>query len=144
MSHTSPSSSLFAIPWETIIKSTSAYHHHEHYRQRVHTTTTVNFDHRRTTTASNSPFVAFFLMPTHTAEALSKVLVECVIDWNIDRKLSTITLDNCSTNDALVGMLLNKLDCKNMSIISYEVLCSHFKFNCSRWFECSWRWYREG
>lgn len=31
------------------------------------------------------------------------------MDWNIDRKLSIITLDNCTTNDAMVDLLLGKL-----------------------------------
>lgn len=45
-----------------------------------------------------------------TTEMISNKLFECVMSWNIDRKLSTITLDNCNTNDCVVGMLLNKLD----------------------------------
>lgn len=64
----------------------------------------------------------------HTAEALSNVLIECMIDWNIDRKLSTITLDNCSTNDALVGMLLNKLDCSSLMLdgqLFHMRCCAH-------------------
>lgn len=31
------------------------------------------------------------------------------MDWNIDTKLSTITLDNCSTNDAMVSKVKDKL-----------------------------------
>ncbi|KAH6800327.1 hypothetical protein C2S52_000791 [Perilla frutescens var. hirtella] len=50
----------------------------------------------------------------HTSEALSKVLIECMIDWNIDRKLSTTTLDNCTINDCLVRLLLNKLDSSSL------------------------------
>lgn len=64
----------------------------------------------------------------HTAEALSKVLVECMMDWNIDRKLSTITLDNCSTNDSLVGMLLNELDCSTLMLdgqLFHMRCCAH-------------------
>lgn len=41
----------------------------------------------------------------HTAEVIADVLFECLLDWNIDRKLSTLTLDNCSTNDLVVAML---------------------------------------
>ena len=40
---------------------------------------------------------------------LCEALVDCLLDWNVDTKLSTITLDNCSTNDALVDILLGKL-----------------------------------
>jgi hypothetical protein len=64
----------------------------------------------------------------HTAEALSKVMVECMMDWNIDRKLSTITLDNCSTNDCLAGMLLNKLDCSTLMLdgqLFHMRCCAH-------------------
>ncbi|CAN0838265.1 Zinc finger BED domain-containing protein DAYSLEEPER [Linum grandiflorum] len=31
------------------------------------------------------------------------------MDWNVDSKLSTITLDNCSTNDALIEKIKRKL-----------------------------------
>lgn len=31
------------------------------------------------------------------------------MDWNIDTKLSTITLDNCSTNDAMIEKIKDKL-----------------------------------
>ncbi|KAF1867946.1 hypothetical protein Lal_00042413 [Lupinus albus] len=38
----------------------------------------------------------------HTSDILSHVLVECFMDWNIDTKISTITLDNYSTNDVMI------------------------------------------
>ncbi|WOL04646.1 zinc finger BED domain-containing protein RICESLEEPER 2-like [Canna indica] len=31
------------------------------------------------------------------------------MDWNIDRKLSTLTLDNCSTNDVMIEKILDKI-----------------------------------
>ena len=31
------------------------------------------------------------------------------MDWNIDTKLSTITLDNCTTNDAMIDKIKDKL-----------------------------------
>ena len=45
----------------------------------------------------------------HTSDVLAKVLVDCLLDWNVGAKLSTITLDNCSTNDALIGIVKDKL-----------------------------------
>ncbi|KAL8472439.1 hypothetical protein ACS0TY_029594 [Phlomoides rotata] len=36
-------------------------------------------------------------------------IAEVLCDF-IDRKLSTLTLDNCSTNDAMINLILNKLD----------------------------------
>nr|KAJ0189643.1 hypothetical protein LSAT_V11C800422610 [Lactuca sativa] len=38
----------------------------------------------------------------HTADALSQAMMKCFLEWNIDNKLSTLTLDNCSTNDAII------------------------------------------
>jgi len=45
----------------------------------------------------------------HTSENLAKVLYDCLLDWNLDRKLSTLTVDNCTTNDAIINILLDKL-----------------------------------
>ena len=45
----------------------------------------------------------------HTAVALSKAILEKLYKWNIDRKLMSIVLDNCSTNDAFVREILEKL-----------------------------------
>ncbi|CAK8536144.1 unnamed protein product [Lathyrus sativus] len=45
----------------------------------------------------------------HTSEKLCGTLVECLMDWNIDTKLSTITLDNCSKNDAMIEKIKAKL-----------------------------------
>ena len=49
-------------------------------------------------------------MPTpHTTEVLFDSLVQCFSDWNLDRKLSTISLDNCSTNDAMIQLIFAKI-----------------------------------
>ena len=45
----------------------------------------------------------------HNAENLSNALMECLLDWSIDRKLSTLTLDNCSTNNCTIDLLLARL-----------------------------------
>ena len=45
----------------------------------------------------------------HTFETLSKVLMDCLVDWNVDRKLSSLIVDNCTTKDALINILLGKL-----------------------------------
>jgi len=41
----------------------------------------------------------------HTTQNLCSSIYKCLLDWNIDRKISSITLDNCKTNDVMVGML---------------------------------------
>ena len=68
-------------------------------------------------------------MPTpHTGAVICDALYECLVDWLLERKISTLTLDNCSTNDSLVGLLKDKLD-KNclMSQGSYLHMrcCAH-------------------
>ena len=45
----------------------------------------------------------------HTKEVLSSVLLDTLLEWNIDKKLSTVTMDNCSTNDAVIKIILDKL-----------------------------------
>nr|GEW48007.1 hypothetical protein [Tanacetum cinerariifolium] len=45
----------------------------------------------------------------HTSEVLTNVLMEALMEWNVDTKLSTITLDTFSTNDKLIDMMKDKL-----------------------------------
>ena len=48
-------------------------------------------------------------MPSlHTKEMLSDVL-QTLLEWNIDRKLFTVTMDNCSINDVVINIILDKL-----------------------------------
>ncbi|KAL0314895.1 UNVERIFIED_CONTAM: hypothetical protein Sangu_2333900 [Sesamum angustifolium] len=63
-------------------------------------------------TSSNNK--GFYMFHPHTAEVLADTLVESLMDWNIDRKVSTITVDNCTTNDAMINHLLQKLPTKDM------------------------------
>ncbi|KAF7827285.1 zinc finger BED domain-containing protein RICESLEEPER 2-like [Senna tora] len=79
--------------------------------------------------AMQSRILRFAYLPCpHTAEAISSLLVECMLDWNIDRKLSTITLDNYSTNDSLVSSLLVKLDSSSLILdgqLFHMRCCAH-------------------
>jgi hypothetical protein len=45
----------------------------------------------------------------HIGEVISDVLHEVLQDWQIDKKVSTVTLDNCTTNDSLMGAMQDKL-----------------------------------
>ncbi|KAH6783751.1 hypothetical protein C2S52_008710 [Perilla frutescens var. hirtella] len=50
-----------------------------------------------------SRIVRFVYVPCpHTAEVIADVMFDSLLDWNIDHKLYTLTLDNCSTNDAVI------------------------------------------
>ncbi|CAN0930109.1 Putative AC transposase [Linum grandiflorum] len=53
-----------------------------------------------------SHMLRFIYVPApHSSDRLAAVLVNCMLDWNIDTKVSTITLDNCSTNDAMIAKI---------------------------------------
>ena len=41
----------------------------------------------------------------------SSVLLDTLLEWNIDRKLSTMTMDNSNTNDSIIKIILDKLQC---------------------------------
>ncbi|KAI3513058.1 hypothetical protein L1887_20383 [Cichorium endivia] len=57
-----------------------------------------------------SRIMRFIYVPCpHTSEVLADVLYDSLCDRNLDRKLSTITVDNCTTNDAIINILLEKL-----------------------------------
>ena len=51
-----------------------------------------------------------------TTEAISEELMECFSDWNIGRKLSSLTVDNCSSNDAIIGILKDRLDIRALPL----------------------------
>ncbi|KAL0333070.1 UNVERIFIED_CONTAM: Zinc finger BED domain-containing protein RICESLEEPER 2 [Sesamum calycinum] len=51
---------------------------------------------------------------SHTAEVLVDTLFDALMNWNIDCKVSTIMVDNCTTNDAMINHLLQKLPTKEM------------------------------
>ena len=44
---------------------------------------------------------------------LTKVLIDAMLGWNVDSRLSAITVDNCSTNDSMIDKIKAKLsvDC---------------------------------
>ncbi|KAJ7963888.1 Zinc finger BED domain-containing protein [Quillaja saponaria] len=41
----------------------------------------------------------FKIDPSHTEEMLSEAIMTCLMDWDIDRKLFSMTLDSCSTSE---------------------------------------------
>ena len=57
----------------------------------------------------------FIYIPSpHTKEVISTILLECLLEWNVDKKLSTVILDNCTTNDAMMRILLEKLQVSSL------------------------------
>ncbi|GMY21390.1 zinc finger BED domain-containing protein RICESLEEPER 2-like [Fagus crenata] len=64
-----------------------------------------------------SQIMRFIYVPSpHTKEVLSTILLECLLEWNVDRKLSTVTVDNCTTNDAMMRILLEKLEVSSLAL----------------------------
>ena len=62
-------------------------------------------------------FVRFVYVPApHTKYVLSDILLSSLMDWNVDRKIFTNILDNCSTNDAMITCLLYKLHVSDLMI----------------------------
>ncbi|KAK3222264.1 hypothetical protein Dsin_009289 [Dipteronia sinensis] len=54
--------------------------------------------------------------------------MSCLLDWNIDRKLSTLTVDNCTTNDAMIHMICDKLPCSSLMLggnLFHMRCCAH-------------------
>lgn len=48
-----------------------------------------------------------YLLCPYMAEALPSSLMDCLLDLNIDCKLSSLIVDNCSTNDVVISILLD-------------------------------------
>ena len=44
-----------------------------------------------------------------------------LLDWNIDRKISIITVDNCSSNDGMIDILLEKLSLSRSLLLNEKV-----------------------
>lgn len=53
--------------------------------------------------------VGSYMCPPHTGEVISDVLYEVLQDLQIEKKVSTVTLDNCTTNDNLMSYMQDKL-----------------------------------
>jgi hypothetical protein len=52
----------------------------------------------------------FIYVPApHTSEVISDVLHDVLQDWQMKKKVSTVTLDNCITNDNLMCAMKDKL-----------------------------------
>ncbi|KAL5568771.1 hypothetical protein UlMin_025346 [Ulmus minor] len=62
----------------------------------------------------------FMYVPcSHNAETISDALLGCLMDWNVDRELSTLTVDNCTTNDAAIPIMKDKLFSSGLMLSGY-------------------------
>lgn len=54
--------------------------------------------------------------------------MECLFEWNIDRKLSTMTLENCSTNDSLIDHIICEVPSSSLMLngkVFHMRCCAH-------------------
>ncbi|KAJ0095528.1 hypothetical protein Patl1_15198 [Pistacia atlantica] len=76
-----------------------------------------------------SRLIRFVYVPCpHTRDVLAAALMDYFYEWNIDRKLSTLTLDNYFTNDAVVEDILNELPSASLMLcgsLFHMRCCAH-------------------
>ncbi|KAM6579251.1 hypothetical protein CsatA_003025 [Cannabis sativa] len=77
----------------------------------------------------HSRIISFKYVPCpHDASALTEALSSSMSEWSIEDKVSTVTLDNASTNDAMIPLLKQKFD-PSCFILNGELLhmrcCAH-------------------
>ena len=53
------------------------------------------------------------MISSFTKGVISSVL-DTLLEWNIDKKLTTVIMDNCSTNDAIIKIILDKVQCVHL------------------------------
>ncbi|RVW95114.1 Zinc finger BED domain-containing protein RICESLEEPER 2 [Vitis vinifera] len=62
-----------------------------------------------------------YVPPPHTKEVLSDALMDFLLDWNMDRKVSTVTVDNCSSNDGMINILVDKLSLSDSLLLNGKI-----------------------
>ncbi|XP_023732209.1 zinc finger BED domain-containing protein RICESLEEPER 4-like [Lactuca sativa] len=74
----------------------------------------------------------------HTSEVLTDVLIDALMEWNVDTKLSTITMDNCTKNDALIAYWTTT----PKRVDTFESSCRQLKIPYSKklGLDCPTRW----
>ncbi|XP_057967030.1 zinc finger BED domain-containing protein RICESLEEPER 1-like [Malania oleifera] len=67
------------------------------------------------------------LDPSHTEETLSEVVIKCLMDWDVDYKLFSLTYDDCFTNDDIVPGIKERIS-QNRRLLSngklFDVPCA--------------------
>ena len=76
--------------------------------------------------------IAFsFMPPPHKGMALSHQIYKILSEWRLEKKLSSITLDNASSNDAFVQMLKTQLKLNDVLLFDgdfFHIRCyAHIK-----------------
>ncbi|XP_047079781.1 zinc finger BED domain-containing protein RICESLEEPER 2-like [Lolium rigidum] len=57
-----------------------------------------------------SILMGFIYVPApHTGDVIAEELHETLMQWNLDEKLLTVTVDNCTSNDKAVDLMISKI-----------------------------------
>ncbi|KAK2652189.1 hypothetical protein Ddye_012045 [Dipteronia dyeriana] len=62
----------------------------------------------------------------HTSVVLADAMMDCILDWHLEKKVSALTVDNCSTNNAMIPIILDKLS-RDSTLLNGEM----FHMRCS-------------
>ncbi|KAK9749306.1 hypothetical protein RND81_02G116700 [Saponaria officinalis] len=55
----------------------------------------------------------FYFVPCpHIKSVIAKILMDCLSQYSLEGKISSVVVDNCTTNDAMIKILLKKFDKK--------------------------------
>ncbi|KAM3219741.1 zinc finger BED domain-containing protein RICESLEEPER 2-like [Capsicum annuum] len=69
------------------------------------------------------------MYPPHTGVEMTVVIYDCLKEWNLDKKVFCITLDNVTSNDSLQTILKGYLNLQNTSLCDGEFFhvrcCAH-------------------
>ncbi|KAL5714121.1 hypothetical protein ACHQM5_016124 [Ranunculus cassubicifolius] len=63
----------------------------------------------------------------HNAIKLSQAITACLMEWNIDAKLFSMSLDNCSTNDCMANIVCQQLNVRGVLLVNgkfFHVRCA--------------------
>ncbi|XP_019248606.1 PREDICTED: zinc finger BED domain-containing protein RICESLEEPER 2-like [Nicotiana attenuata] len=73
-----------------------------------------------------SHILRFAYIPApHDKDALCGALINCLFDWNLERKISTIIVDNSSTNNVMIKTLLDEKLNKKDLLLTVRVFHVH-------------------
>ncbi|KAF9621050.1 hypothetical protein IFM89_015872 [Coptis chinensis] len=59
---------------------------------------------------------------SHTSDDISRVVMACLLDWNVDKKVNTITVDNASNNDAMLTKIRAMLNRDQLFVLGGKFL----------------------
>ena len=76
----------------------------------------------------------------HSGKKLANEFCKSLMNWNLEKKIFSLTLDNASSNDKCVEEVVPTLDKKaplvcDCVFFSCEMFMPYIKSGCSRWFE---------